>query len=170
MPQWVFESSRRLSCPDVAHLASLSPPRATCIVAGGGGVPEGAPPNPVATGEGAATMDIHIGLDAVLPGASVCALGADGGLGCLRFVISGGAHSRSPKMSTCHLPPNRRVRARLQDGRPVPGQTEAPFPARPPRLPSPVPACRCQVHASSAWFRQIPLLTSGAPITEDALK
>ena len=55
------ESSRRLSCLDVAHLALLSPPRATCIVAGGGGVPEGAPPNPVATGEGTATMDVQSG-------------------------------------------------------------------------------------------------------------
>ncbi|MCY3984550.1 MAG: hypothetical protein OXE85_11620 [Roseovarius sp.] len=49
----------------------MSPPCAACIVERGGGVPEGAPQNPVATGEGTATMDIHAGLDAALPGALI---------------------------------------------------------------------------------------------------
>ena len=90
MPQWDFESSRRLSCIDVAHLGSLSPARATCIFAGGGSVPEGAPPNPVATGEGKDSDNgCRYGAGRVF-----ARRGCGGDQGGLRPGISGGARSR----------------------------------------------------------------------------
>ena len=75
------ESLDRLFCLDVAHLVPLPLPRTTtCIVEPGRGVPQGALPNPVTIRERTTTMDIRAGLDAALPGTSVCALGTDGSI------------------------------------------------------------------------------------------
>ena len=109
MPQWDFESSRRLSCIDVAHLGSLSPARATCIFAGGGGVPEGAPPNPVATGEGKDSDNgCRYGAGRVF-----ARRGCGGDHGGLRPGISGGARSR-PAMKKPPAASRRRALGRSQ--------------------------------------------------------
>ena len=63
----------------VAGLVSLSLPRTTCAIVGGGGVPEGTLPEPSET-ERTTTMEIFIGLDVSLASTSVCALGADGNI------------------------------------------------------------------------------------------